>query len=236
MTLTSLWLHWSPCTEIPLCLPCGLLCPPPASKRTLTHEELGAEAQTPLSPPHLCCQAPDNTHQSARWNPLMSQPKLSVWAYAHFAANLSDQTALIWAVYCIWSHQPHKTMVWKTKTHPLKHHPTSAGVVWRWDERVGSGVTDEFSGIGVSPHTVTLFLDRSTQELWCSGRKECNSAHSMQKKHHGSLSRATLWEELQKLRGERKRNNEEKMQEDNLDDLACKKSKKKSPYNFLQSI
>ncbi|EOB05445.1 hypothetical protein Anapl_06602 [Anas platyrhynchos] len=27
--------------------------------RTLTHEELGAEAPTPLSPPHLCCQAPD---------------------------------------------------------------------------------------------------------------------------------------------------------------------------------
>lgn len=58
----------------------------------------------------------------------------------------------------------------------FKHHPTSAGAVQRWDERVGSGVTDEFSGMGVSPHMVTLFLDRSTQEfmLWEERMQSCS--------------------------------------------------------------
>lgn len=77
--------------------------------RKQPHKKPGAHKQAAMPLPHPSCQAPDNTHQLTRWNQLMSQPKLLVWAYTYLISYLSIQIHTIWDNYCIWSYQSHKT-------------------------------------------------------------------------------------------------------------------------------
>lgn len=74
--------------------------------RKRPHKKPGAHKQTAMPSPHPGCQAPDNTHQSTRWNQLMSQPKRLVWAYAYFISYLTSQEHSIHLRYLLYTKLP----------------------------------------------------------------------------------------------------------------------------------